>query len=74
MNRTLASVLSVALLGSLVGTVGGGAASAKPCHDARGKFVRCSSTMAQPTKKRCRDAKGRFAKCPDAMAMPAKKM
>jgi len=75
MKRLFSAVLSVALLGGLVGTVGSGPASAKPCHDAKGKFVKCPSSMdSMMMKKRCRDAKGKFMKCPDSMAMPPKKM
>ena len=52
MNRVLSSICSVALLAGLIGTAGGGIASAKPCHDAHGKFVKCSAAaMAMPAKK-----------------------
>jgi hypothetical protein len=46
MNRLLSSILTLAL----VAGVGAGAASAKskPCHDAKGKFVKCSA-MAMPS-------------------------
>ncbi|GAC1307013.1 MAG: hypothetical protein NVSMB19_19540 [Vulcanimicrobiaceae bacterium] len=72
MKRLFSSIVTLALAGGLVGTFGG-AASAKPCHDAKGKFVKCPSTMAAPmTNKRCRDAKGKFMKCRDTMAMPKK--
>lgn len=74
MKRLFSSVLSLALVGGLVGALGGGAVSAKPCHDAKGKFVKCPTSMQAPMKKKCRDAKGKFMKCSDAMAMPAKKM
>lgn len=75
MKRSFSSIFSVALLAGLVTSVGGGAASAKTCHDAKGKFMKCPSAMSTTmTKKRCRDAKGKFAKCHDSMMMPAKKM
>lgn len=75
MKRLFSSIVSAALLAGLIGTVGTGAASAKACHDAKGKFVKCPSTMSAPMmKKKCRDAKGKFMKCSDAMAKPAKKM
>jgi hypothetical protein len=38
------------------------AADAKPCRDAKGKFVKCKTTVQTPVK-RCRDAKGHFMKC-----------
>ena len=38
-------------------------AEAKPCRDAKGKFIKCPTTGAAP-KKQCRDAKGKFIKCP----------
>jgi hypothetical protein len=43
-----------------VSLIAGGSAPAlaKPCKDAKGKFVKCP---AKP--KMCRDAKGHFAKC-----------
>ncbi len=76
MKRLFSSILVVALAGGLAGTFGGSSASAKTCHDAKGKFMKCPSTMmgAPMMKKRCRDAKGKFMKCQDAMGMPAKKM
>lgn len=37
-------------------------ASAAPCKDAKGKFVKCAAKP--PVKKApCKDAKGRFIKC-----------
>lgn len=37
-------------------------ASAAPCHDAKGKFIKCDDKKpAKP--KQCRDAKGHFKKC-----------
>jgi hypothetical protein len=58
-------------------------AAAKPCKDAKGKFIKCapapvptpaasSATPAAATTK-CRDAKGKFTKCPTTGAAPAKK-
>lgn len=32
-----------------------------PCHDAHGKFVKCTKVVKKVT--RCRDAKGKFVKC-----------
>jgi len=59
-------------------------AAAKPCKDAKGKFVKCppapvpvakpaaaAGTPAAATTK-CRDAKGKFTKCPTAGAAPKK--
>lgn len=45
-------------------------ASAAPCHDAKGKFIKCpDKTKATP--KRCKDAHGKFAKCSAPGAKPA---
>lgn len=74
MKRLFSSILSAALALGLAGSLGGGPVSAKACHDAKGKFMKCPTAMsAGMTKKRCRDAKGKFMKCSAAM-MPAKKM
>lgn len=45
-----------------------GPASAAPCRDAKGKFVKCPEKAAAP--KRCKDSKGKFAKCGTAGAKP----
>ena len=37
------------------------AAAAKPCHDAHGKFVKCTKVTHKAA--RCRDKKGHFIKC-----------
>jgi hypothetical protein len=46
---------------------GSAPASAAPCRDAKGKFVKCPAKPATVSKaakpKACRDAKGHFAKC-----------
>jgi hypothetical protein len=44
----------------------GASASAAPCRDAKGHFIKCP---AKPTK--CRDAKGHFVKCGSKGAKPA---
>jgi hypothetical protein len=45
-------------------------ATAAPCRDAKGKFVKCpDKAPAKPV--RCKDAKGKFAKCGTAGAKPA---
>lgn len=56
-------------------------ASAAPCRDSHGKFVKCpqaaatttthATTTTVKTTNRCRDAKGHFAKCGTAGAKPA---
>lgn len=51
----LAAALVVALSAS-------GAAMAKPCHDAKGKFVACAAA-ASASKSVCKAANGKFAKC-----------
>ena len=50
MKKTL---LALAALGLLAGS--GPSLAAKPCKDAKGKFVKCP--------KQCRDKKGHFIKC-----------
>jgi hypothetical protein len=58
MQRFLTSVLTLVLAGSLVA-----GASAKPCRDAHGKFMKCKpAPMAMGHK--CRDKHGKFMKCP----------
>ena len=58
MRRLLTAACALAFMIGLAG-----AADAKPCRDAKGKFVKCKTTMQMPMKKRCRDAKGHFIKC-----------
>jgi hypothetical protein len=36
-------------------------AAATPCHDAHGKFVKCTKVVKKVT--RCRDSHGKFIKC-----------
>jgi hypothetical protein len=48
------------LLSALSLTIAG-AATAAPCRDAHGRFMRCPTMHAAPV--RCRDTRGRFAKC-----------
>ena len=43
--------------------------AAAPCRDAKGKFIKCPTKPAKPT--RCKDAKGKFAKCGTPGAKPA---
>jgi hypothetical protein len=45
-------------------------ASAAPCRDAKGKFIKCPTAVSKPTK--CKDAKGKFAKCGTPGAKPIK--
>lgn len=44
------------------------AVATTPCHDAHGKFVKCTKVVKKVT--RCRDAHGKFIKC----ASPVKKV
>lgn len=44
-------------------------ASAAPCRDAKGKFIKCPKPAS--TTPRCRGAKGRFVKCGTPGAKPA---
>lgn len=46
-------------------------ASAAPCRDAKGKFVKCPQKAAVAAPKRCKDAKGKFARCGTPGAKPA---
>jgi hypothetical protein len=62
MNRFLSAILALSFAAGL-----GSAASAKTCRDAKGKFMKCPSTMAAAPKK-CRDAKGKFMKCSSSMS------
>jgi len=58
----MTKMVATALLGLalIVGHVA--PASAAPCKDAKGKFVKCGPKA--PVKKPvCKDAKGRFVKC-----------
>ena len=52
-----AAVLAMSLSPALITS-----ASAAPCRDAKGKFIKCAPAPAKP--KTCRDAKGKFIKCP----------
>ena len=45
-------------------------ASAAPCRDAKGKFIKCHAA-APATPKRCKSANGKFAKCGTPGAKPA---
>ena len=56
-------VFALSALSLFVGT----SATAAPCRDAKGHFIKCP---AKPTK--CRDAKGHFAKCGTKGAKPVK--
>jgi hypothetical protein len=53
MQRILTSVLALAFLGSSASI-----ATAKPCRDAHGHFMKCKMV-----KKQCRDGHGKFMKC-----------
>lgn len=61
----LRSILAAAALVSLAAAP----ASAAPCRDGKGKFVKCPEKPAAKTK--CKDAKGKFAKCGTPGAKPA---
>jgi hypothetical protein len=53
-----------ALLGLALVAGSAAPASAAPCKDAKGKFVKCPPKPAAPVKKApCKDAKGKFIKC-----------
>ena len=58
MHRFITAACALAFIFGLSGAV-----DAKQCRDAKGKFVKCKTTMTMPMKKQCRDAKGKFVKC-----------
>ena len=59
LGLTIAATLAALPLALAMPTV----ASAAPCKDAKGKFIKCPP--APPAKKApCKDAKGKFTKCP----------
>ena len=64
MRRTIATVAVLAF--SLAAF---GAADAKPCKDAKGKFVKCPAAAPMKAAK-CKDAKGKFTKCDAPGAKP----
>lgn len=64
MFRKLA--LAVASLAMLAGAP---ALAAKPCRDAKGKFVKCPTPAAKKPV-RCKTPNGRFAKCGTPGAKP----
>lgn len=53
-----AAVMAISLSPALITS-----ASAAPCRDAKGKFIKCAPAP-KPKPKSCRDAKGKFIKCP----------
>ena len=59
MQRTIFSAIAFLFVAAL----GNGAASAKSCRDAHGKFVKCPTAVTTPAPTKCRDAKGKFTKC-----------
>lgn len=59
---------SLLIAASLVG-LAAAPATAAPCRDGKGKFVKCpEKAPAKVTK--CKDAKGKFAKCGTPGAKP----
>ncbi|HWU15232.1 MAG TPA: hypothetical protein VN157_14620 [Caulobacter sp.] len=61
-SLSIAAAFAVALSGASV-------ASAAPCKDAKGKFIKCPAAAAA-TPVKCKDAKGKFAKCSAPGAKP----
>jgi hypothetical protein len=64
MSRLVSSIALFAFIALL-----GGAADAKHCRDAKGKFVKCPPVMGAKMVKRdakgkCHGANGKFIKCP----------
>lgn len=62
--RKIATILSAALLMGALTT----AADAAPCRNAAGKFIKCASAPAKPT--RCKGSNGKFVKCGTPGAKP----
>jgi hypothetical protein len=66
MRHSLALIISLGLAASVAS-----AASAAPCRDTKGKFVKCPpAAVSAPV--RCKDAHGKFAKCGTPGAHPVK--
>ena len=61
MKRLLSSAMAFLFVAAL--SIGASASAAKQCRDAKGKFIKCPTTVMAPAPKRCRDAKGKFIKC-----------
>jgi hypothetical protein len=64
MSRLVSSIALFACVALL-----GGAADAKPCRDAHGKFIKCppatsSKTVKRDAKGKCHGANGKFVACP----------
>jgi hypothetical protein len=60
-------ILALSALSLVAGSAPGVAA---PCRNAKGKFVKCTTT-ATAKATRCKDSKGKFAKCGAPGAKPA---
>ena len=60
-------IVALTAFGLIAGT--SPAVAGSQCRDANGKFVKCKTAPAKPTK--CRDAKGKYAKCGTKGAKPA---
>lgn len=68
MTKLLSMTAAFALALTMVSA---GAADAKACRDAKGKFIKCPAAASAPAKpKKCKDAKGKFAKCSAPGAKP----
>jgi hypothetical protein len=65
LRKLLKAAVATALM------IAGGSASAAPCRDAKGKFIKCPPKPAPAKGKKCRDAIGKFAKCGMPGAKPA---
>ncbi len=63
MKRLISFVMAFLFVTAL----GGGAALAKPCRDAKGKFIKCPPPVVTTVPKRCRDSHGKFTKCKSMM-------
>jgi len=62
------SVMLAASMALAITALDAGPATAKPCRNAAGKFIKCPAPPAPV--KRCKDAKGKFVKCSAPGAIP----
>jgi hypothetical protein len=63
-------MLKTLLIAASLAGLAAAPATAAPCRDAKGKFIKCA-TKAPAKAARCKDAKGKFAKCGTPGAKPA---
>lgn len=62
-------MMKSALLAFSLASIAAVPASAAPCKDEKGRFIKCPDKAPAKSKK-CKDAKGKFAKCGTPGAKP----